>query len=196
MIFDILVEGVMDDAVARRLLTATGHELGSSFGRRGCNYIRQKINGFAQRARYGCPLLAMVDLMDFEFECPPSLSIALVPERPALLVLSVVVRELESWILADQDGIAEFLRVPRSLVPAAPETLPDPKRTLVNLARRSRRRSIREALVPVPGMSASIGPGYVVELQRFVTSSWQLADARNVSPSLDRCIRRLETMET
>lgn len=194
MIFDLLVEGPTDEAVGRKILSATGHSFGTCFGRRGCNFIQQKIAGYAQRARFGAPLLVMVDLMDFDHDCPPSLAHALLPDRPDLLLFSAVVRELESWLLADGDGIAEFLRVSRAIVPANPESLADPKQALVNLARRSRKRSVRDAFVPQPGMSASTGPGYVIEVQRFVDGSWDLVRARAASPSLDRCLSRLGTM--
>jgi len=194
MIFDLLVEGPTDEAVGRRLLAATGHLPGTCYGRRGCTFIQRSIAGYAQRARFGAPMLALVDLMDFEYECAPSLALALLPNRPDLLLLCVVVRELESWILADRDGIADFLGVSKALVPATPETLADPKRTLVNLARRSRKRLIREAMVPLPGMSASIGPGYVLEVQHFVDQHWNLNRARAASRSLNRCLERLQAL--
>ena len=195
MNFDALVEGPTDEAVARKLLAGTGHSFGTCYGRRGCTFIRDKIGGYSQRARFGAPLLAMVDFMDFGYECPPSLAGALVPSRPDLLVLSVVVRELESWILADRQGIAEFLNVSIALVPDNPESLPDPKQALINLARRCRKRAIRDALLPEAGISATVGPGYAVEIQRFVAQSWDLARARAASLSLDRCLKRLEAFQ-
>jgi hypothetical protein len=194
MNFDLLVEGPTDEALGRRLLAATGHTSGVCFGRRGCSFIQQKIQGYAQRPRYGSPLLAMVDFMDFEYDCPPSLAAGLLPNKPQLMILSVVVRELESWILADKQGIADFLHVSVALVPGNPETLPDPKQSLISLARRSRRSHIREAFVPEQGTSGVIGPGYVLELQKFVGHFWDFNNARTASPSLDRCLTRLQTI--
>jgi hypothetical protein len=195
MNFDLLVEGPTDEALGRRLLTATGHTSGICFGRRGCAFIQQSIQGYAQRARYGSPLFAMADFMDFEHNCAPSLATALIPDKPELMILSVVVRELESWILADRQGVADLLRVSVALVPHNPEMLPDPKRSLIDLARRSRRTHIREAFVPQPGTSASTGPGYALEVQRFVAGSWDFNRARELSPSLNRCLERLQAID-
>jgi hypothetical protein len=136
----------------------------------------------------------MVDLMDFEHECPPTLATALISDKPEMMILSVAVRELESWILADRQGIADLLRVSVALVPNYPETLPDPKRALIDLARRSRRAQVRETFVPPPGASASTGPGYALEIQKFVAGTWDFNRARAASPSLDRCLARLQEM--
>ncbi len=71
--------------------------------------------------------------------------------RPFLLW----VRHVEAWLLADRERISAFLGVGTVKVPRDPETLEDPTRTLVDLARQSRRRDIREDMVPRPGSGRS-----------------------------------------
>lgn len=51
----------------------------------------------------------------------------------------IAVREVEAWLLADAEQAAGFLAVPLARIPAEPETLPDPKATLIALAGRSRK---------------------------------------------------------
>jgi hypothetical protein len=102
-----------------------------------------------------------------------------------------VVREVESWLLADRRGIAAFLGVSEALVPREPEALLDPKETLVNLARRSRRSKIRELMLPPQGSSHPIGPGYSLALEEFARGRWDVAAAAERADSLRRCLVRL-----
>jgi hypothetical protein len=189
---DALVEGQTDEAVARRITRDVGHEFGFCFGKRGCTYIQSKVRGFSRRN--GPCLLALVDFMDFDFPCPSALVNSWLPDKSDRTLLRVVVRELESWFLADKRGLASFLHVSPVLIPNNPEELRDPKQFLINLARRSRKASIRRALVPAEGSSASVGPGYVAEIETFVANTWDLAAARTNSLSLNRCLLRLEEM--
>ena len=69
-------------------------------------------------------------------------------------VFPVAVREVEAWLLADRKHLAHFLHVPITQIPLAPEELENPKQTLVNLARKSRVRSIQKDMVPRPEVAA------------------------------------------
>ncbi|MEI2691052.1 MAG: hypothetical protein V9H69_15610 [Anaerolineae bacterium] len=195
MVIDILVEGPLDEAVARRLIRHTGHEAGTTFGKRGVSYLHQKIPGFNARARYGHPILLLVDFMDTNLDCPPAVPSTWLPDRDQRLLLRVVVNEIESWLLADHRGIAGFLGVSNTLVPTDPEHLADPKQTLVNLARRSRRRTV-QALIPASGITASVGRSYVDEMRTFVMDYWNVNDARQRASSLDRCVLRLKELSS
>ncbi len=190
MVIDILVEGPLDEAVARRLIHHTGHQAGTTFGKQGVSYLRQKVAGFNVRASYGNPMLMLVDFMDTGLDCPPAVLPAWLPNRSSKLLLRVVVNEIESWLLADHLGIGSLLGISGAVVPDDPERLADPKQTLVNLARRSRRKAA-QALVPQQGISAVVGPGYVSEMQAFVAQRWNIEAARRRAASLDRCLLRL-----
>ncbi|MBC7221197.1 hypothetical protein H5T55_07015 [Candidatus Bipolaricaulota bacterium] len=91
---------------------------------------------------------------------------------------------MEAWLLADRAGIARFLGVNESVVPAYPETLPDPKATIVDLARRSSERVIREDLVPDPRSGRREGRAYASRLASFARDHWQPGVAAGRSPSL------------
>ena len=103
----------------------------------------------------------------------------------------VAVRAIESWLLADREGLAHYLRIGRSIVPADPDNLLDPKGTVIELARRSRKRDIREDMSPRPGSGRRVGPAYTSRLIEFVEdrdNGWRPDVAVGASDSLRRCI--------
>lgn len=188
-----LVEGDMDEAAAYRLISATGHVPGTCYGKKGCGYIKQKIKGFNRSAR-GIYYLTLVDLMDTDLSCPPEVMEEWLTHPEPNMLFRVVVRELESWLLADRESIAEFLSVSLTRIPRNPEAIEDPKRELINIARHSRRPSVRRAIVPDAGSTAQVGRLYVSEMNIFINSHWNLAAARSHAPSLDKCMHRLESL--
>jgi len=119
---------------------------------------------------------------------------AWLPHREQGMLLRAVVRELESWLLSDRNGIADYLKIPMSMVPENPESMSDPKATLIHLARRSRSSKIRDGLVPAQGSSATVGREYTSGIIHFIRKSWNMNRARMKASSLDHCIRRLEDL--
>ena len=104
----------------------------------------------------------------------------------------IVVREIESWIMADRENIANFLNVSIEKIPLSPENEDDPKQKLVNIARGSRSSKIISELVPEQNSTAQVGKLYTSEIKRFISDSWDANSARTNSPSLDKCLKRLE----
>ena len=192
----LLVEGALDEAVARRLGMECGLEVEEqAYGKNGWTVVRSNVVRFND-ASPPAPFLAMVDFMDVvredkSLECPAAVVQTWTPERHPNMLLRVVVREIESWLLADRQGMAEFLFIPIREIPLAPEDEEDPKRALINLARRSRNREVREGLVPQLGSTAKEGRWYNAEMERFIRSKWSPAAARTAAPSLDKCMTRL-----
>ena len=187
------VEGTLDEVVLRKLAEDVGLSVGRVFGRNGKSHLKAIIDGYNRAARFS-PWIVLVDL-DNDFECAPSLRTEWLSAPAEHMCFRVAVREIESWLLADRGGIAAFLGVPRSRIPRTVDDLDDPKETLINLARGSRRRAIREDMVPRPGSGASVGPAYTSRMSEFVgkqgRGQWQPSSAVEVSPSLSRCIRAL-----
>jgi hypothetical protein len=192
-IINTLVEGDLDEAAALKLILTTKHEAGVCYGKRGCGYIKNKIKGFNQAAAT-LHCLTLVDLMDTDISCSVDLIDQWLPHRNDKMIFRVVVRELESWFIADDENLATFLGIDRTLVPLNPEELKDPKRELVKLASRSRIKQLRSALVPEAGSTAQVGKLYNSEMKRFINSYWDLEVARKTAPSLDRCLRALEAL--
>jgi hypothetical protein len=127
-------------------------------------------------------------------ECAPGLINQWLPhERSPQLTFRVAVHEIESWLLADRESFASFFSVNQALLPLSPDTLGDPKQTVLNLARRSRKRQIREAMLPIDEY-ARIGPGYNMEFCNFIQNYWDVERARQVSPSLDKAMAALKKL--
>lgn len=189
------VEGLVDEAVAKRLIIEAGGSPGPIYGKNGKPLLRNRIAGYNNAANHA-PWMVLVDL-DHEADCAPDLCSEWLPTPAPRLCFRVAVREIESWLLSDRERLARFLSVPLARIPNAPETIDDPKQEMVRLAAGSRSRQIREDMVPRPGSGRSIGPAYTSRLIEFVTTAqnrWRLGAAQANSDSLQRamvCLKRL-----
>lgn len=186
------VEGIVDEAVARKLIVFAGAIPGPVHGKQGKPFLRQRIAGYKAAAQHS-PWIVLVDL-DRDHDCAPPLRAAWLPQSPPHLCFRVAVRAVEAWLLADPERIADFLGVARGKVPTDPETLDDPKAAMVALARASRRREVREDMVPRDGSGRPVGPAYASRLIEFASSSWRPAVAAKRAESLRRaidCLKRL-----
>jgi hypothetical protein len=192
-VITLAVEGPVDVPVARRLLATVGLEAGPVYGKGGKTSLDQKLHGFNRAAAFS-PWLVLRDL-DHDEPCPGVLVARLLPRASARMCFRIAVRETEAWLLADRDQIAAYLSVPVSLVPGDPEQLDDPKQALVNLARKSRRRILREDLVPLEGSTAKIGPGYLARVSEYVGGPWRPEVAARTSQSLARCLAALQRLK-
>jgi len=100
--------------------------------------------------------------------------------------------------MTDRELLARFLAIDTSRVPHNPESVDHPKNMMVDLARHSRRREIREDMVPRPGSARAVGPSYTARLIEFVTgtkASWRPEVAARHSQSVNRslrCLRRIK----
>lgn len=187
----VAVEDELSGVVMRRLIASSGRDFAIDrlINTRGNSQLKAGMRKF-KSASHGLPHVILTDLD--RYTCPPALlehwrAVHLPPQ----LLFRIAVREVESWLLADREGIAEFLHVAVAKVPRNPEAELDPKRSLINLARRSRKRRLAEELVPSFGSSATIGPLYNTRLSEFVNSTWDIDRAKVLADSLSRTIGRL-----
>jgi hypothetical protein len=189
----LAVEGDLDEQVLRQLLRQSGKPFAPSvcYGRRGKDHLRQNVSRFNHAAQY-TPFIILTDL-DNE-DCPPGLVNRWLPQgRNTNLVLRIAVHEVEAWLMADREHLAEFLGIPIAKVPQQPDDCTDPKLLLVNLARHSRKRNIREDLAPMPESTSKVGKNYTGQLIRFAFSVWRVDGAsRRHSPSLDRAMNAVQ----
>ena len=91
---------------------------------------------------------------------------------PRRMVFSLAKREVDAWLLADP-GLSAYLSSAVQ-VPQDPQGLQDPKSALLNIARRSSSREIREAMVKPDGSLSRVGPGYNTTLADFVLRHWNM----------------------
>lgn len=186
------VEDLLSEAILREIIVQSGcsYKIGRCYMKHGKAYLKRTIEGFNNAAK-GTPFLVLTDL-DEDADCPPELirEWLSVPKHHNLL-FRIAVREVESWLLADRKGIAKYLNIKRELVPNNVDDIEDTKQYLINLARKSRTRLLREDIVPLPGSTAKQGRNYNGCLISFVNDHWDLNLAIQNSPSLQRTVKTL-----
>lgn len=113
--------------------------------------------------------------------------------------MRIAVRAIESWLLADQERLAEFLGISVQRLPSYPDQLNDPKATLLELVKHSPKKKLREDMLPLTDkLKGKIGPGYTGRILEFVEHSpkpWRPEVAAQHSDSLSRCIRALKNWQ-
>ncbi|MGH7812790.1 MAG: hypothetical protein ACREQI_02135 [Candidatus Binataceae bacterium] len=189
------VEGEVDAAVVERLAVHVGISVSAIYGKSGKSLVKKRIDNYNNAAQFR-PWLVLVDL-DNEFSCAPDLISDWLPNPASFMRFRVAVREVEAWLMADHERFASFLAVKPSVIPANPETLAEPKQVVVNLARYSRRRAIRDDMVPRPGSGRTVGPAYVsrlIEYIRDVKDGWRPNIAASGASSLAKCLRSLASL--
>lgn len=157
---------------------------------RGSGNLKRKIANFKNMALGGLPVLAITDLdgkdciIDFleDWKATPPIK---------GFHLRVAVNEIESWILADRDGMARWLGLPISFIPSQPDSILQPKEELLRIVSRCKNRILRNELLPKPNSSALIGVGYNRILSEFINEVWDLEEAVESSPSLKMAWKRL-----
>lgn len=189
IIFSAAVEGPSDEAVLRRVIEDLGATLGPVYGKTGKATLLKQLHSYNQAAQYQ-PWIVLVDL-DRDAECAPPARTQWLPAAATQMCFRIAVREIESWLLADRETLAAFLGVALSRVDANPEALDDPKATMVNLARRSRRRAIREDMVPRPESGRTEGPAYTSRLIEYAQGAWRPNIAAQHADSLRRLCERV-----
>lgn len=189
------VEGTSDDPVARRMLQAVGLTPGVVIVEEGKTILDPKLPNYNRAARH-MPWLIVRDLdHDDRRDCIPDLRLRLLGGAPSAgMCFRLAVREMETWLLADWKNFAKFFAVGRSAIATNVEGLHDPKQTLVNLCRKSKKRDIRKGMVPSPKSGRAVGPRYTSLVREFVADHWDLESARTNSQSLDRALRCLDRL--
>ena len=192
---NLAVEDPLSEAVLRKIVTVSGrnYHIAQSYGKTGYGYLKKNIRAFNQAARI-VPFLVLTDLD--QYECPAILiqDWLSVPKHPNLL-LRVAVKEVEAWLLADRHGFAKFAGVSDSTIPRDSEALNDPKRSLLRLMRKSRKRAIRDDILPKPDSTATQGRNYNGRLISFVNDFWDIRSARKRSASLNDIISRIKNFQ-
>ena len=194
MSVELVVEDELSEALLRKMISgcAPALQVGTVRITNGNGQIKKNLRAFNSLARIS-PVLVLTDQDDSE--CPPALIdewFEGLAKQPGLR-FRVATREVESWVMADRERFARFLGIQTNLVPAYPDQLRNPKKTLLDLAASANSRLLRKALLPT-GKTASIGPGYNDTLSEFVLSSWNPKRAEGNSESLARALAAIREM--
>lgn len=168
--------------------------IANRIGRKGNGYIQSRLKGFNEAASPGLKIFVLTD-RDKPANCPIELrQLWLRGPQSQYLVVRFAEMEIEAWILADPERIAAFLEVPAARVPDGVDQLADPKQSLVNLARSSRSRRVREDMCPAEGAKNLVGPAYNPRLEEFLRLHWRVEVAMANSPSLYKAAIRMQEL--
>ncbi len=186
----LAIEDELSEAISTKILKNFGIGIITVLSEGGNAYLRQKAPEL-NRSANGIDIFLLTDLNSSE-RCPVELINSWIkgPLNPRFL-LRVAIMEVESWLMADREGLAHFLAIPVNRIPTNTDDIPDPKEFLVSLARKSKKRKLRDELVPKQGARIPIGYGYNTRLIEFVREHWNIERAAAVSPSLQRTLDRL-----
>jgi hypothetical protein len=186
---NLATEDELSEVILLRVLADLNrYAVGTAYRRGGSGYLRRTIHGWNSAAK-GVPFIVLTDLD--AAECPARLvNEWLQTQAHPNLLFRIAVREVESWLLADPANLSEFLGV-KMVAPTITDAIADPKAAIIDLARKSRSRTIRDRIVPRKGSTAKHGPDYNGCLGWFVRKRWDIDTAKTNSPSLARTLDRL-----
>ena len=187
----VIVEGVTDIPVVTALMRAAGWA-DSEFSVTSANgkgAIDNNIRKYWKAARVH-PFVIFRDLDRDGEGCPVTLRAELVEHTPGEspdLLIRIVDQCIESWILADRQGVAEFCGVSpaRVKIPASHH-----KSYLLSMFREAK---LKDAVAHVDN-ELDFGPAYELHVQRFMTTAWNAGRAADDSPSLRRALQRLRAL--
>lgn len=185
-------EGDTDLPVVRKLAGDAGLPISVPIDCGGKSQLDAELFRYNQAAK-GSPWFILRDLDD-DAPCAGDFLHRREFRPTAWMCFRIAVRELEAWLLADTEGVAEFFKVSPSQIPLDPDREADPTQSLVNLVRRSRSSALRKAMIPKPGGHAAVGPLYEAKIIEFGELHWDLDRACQRSESLRRAREALRAL--
>ncbi|HBP4656368.1 TPA: hypothetical protein L5599_000836 [Pseudomonas aeruginosa] len=180
-------------SLATMMIVQLGGEVKHQSVERGFGPFVAKIRNMNTIAQNVMPVVMLAD--GDQGACVVAQRNEWMPLHPAgRFCLRLAVREAESWVLSDREGLSQFAEVSSATIPANPDGLPDPKRSLLNVMQRSRRRVLREEMLPGRASNALVGLGYNLHLKAFIETVWSAERAAQNSPSLLRALNRIAAL--
>ena len=190
----VVGEDALSCALGERLVEVglPGWQLaGPSINTKGVTKLVPALPRYVEQAEHVQPVLCVADT---DGKCTLDLLAEWLPRRKTdRFLLRLAVTEAESWLLADREGLAVALNVPVTKLPLHPDAEPDPKRLVLNLAKRSKNHRVREEVVSSSDPSKP-GSGYNLHLVAFVRSGWEASRAAASSVSLARALNQLQDL--
>jgi hypothetical protein len=193
IIIYIVTEDTLSTAILCKLIYESGrpYEIGSVMGQEGKTYIDKRLKDFNNTSK-SLPFFVLRDL-DSD-ECAPDIVRKLFPfPKHQNLLFRIAVREIETWLLADNKGFSSYLGISANRIQPQVERIKDPKEYLISLARTSRKSDIRNDIVPYKNSTAKQGRNYNNQLIYFVNNFWDMKKAMDNSDSLRRAFKAIQT---
>jgi hypothetical protein len=149
----LAVEDSLSEAVAKKILHQSDKNycVINCLGRKGFGYLKAKISAFNAASR-NIPFFVLTDQ---DHGCPPNKIDSWLNGKPhSNLIFRIAVMEIESWVMADHDAIAKFLSISAAHFPYKMDDIPDPKQFLLAKTKKSRKRRLKEDILPRAGSTA------------------------------------------
>ena len=189
------VEGDVDEAVVRCLIEHIQAKTRAVYGRNGKSHLQRRLSGYNQAARFS-PWIVLIN-KDRDAECA-SLRNLWLPDPSQYMCFRGRSHSEKHGSWPTGSALRGFLL---STSPEFQRTLKPyihPKPAMVEIAKHSRRREIREDMVPRAGSGRVVGPAYTARLIEFVIGAkigWRPEVAAECSESLKRCLRCLRRLK-
>lgn len=183
----IVVEDVLSEEVLRKILSESGRfSVSNCYRKDGSGYITKNINGFNNAAHHG----AYAILLDLDNNvCAPELiNRILTNPKSRGLFFRVVVREIESWVMAHREAFCRYFAIPKKKIPNDLDCINDPKQFLLRLIDCSKKRNLKREMVEERNNLFYQGSGYNLHLREFVRNVWDPSKAADSSTSLKKAI--------
>lgn len=188
----IVAEGKLEIPVAKKLINFCGHSSGTEYSLRGAENVRRKAIKYASLASTNTAVLVLTDFMDSRCNCIiEALNIylgSITENTTTNFILRFAVNELESWLLADHINFSRLIGVPKRNLPPEPDKIADPKKYIANLVYRLGMIRDKQDLITVRGRQGRL---YIDIMTDFIENKWNISRAKERSPSLSRCLKRL-----
>lgn len=160
----------------------------------GCGDLKKKIDPFIRLSfnlNFATLILTDLDLVkDVESLMEMWLGDKNYTDR---FIFIVAVKEIESWLLADNESLSKWSNIPKNKILLNPDEIGDIKQHLLNLIAKHGRKELKRDLLPSTRCSTSkVGIGYNSQLIHFVESYWNPEVARSRSSSLENALNILE----
>lgn len=192
----VVVEGNTDEPIVRALMTATGwvSKEYTIFCAKGKGNIVRKIAKHAEAARQ----IPRILFLDSDNKCPVDMRKDLEKELthiPADFILRIVCTCIESWVLADREGLARFCGVGIAAIPASQKLAPihNHKNELLKVLRKSKSPKGRE-MTQGSGNDLQFSDDYTHYLADLMTNYWDAERAAQNNDSLRRAIAQLKDL--
>jgi len=192
----LATEDELSEAIGMRVLkdfcVSSMHDI-QRLRKDGNGYLYSKMKNWREIATNQESIILILTDLD-RLECPVTLLKewgACKNPLPANLLLRIAVREVESWVLADHEGVRKLIG-PKGALPPKPDNLPEPRQHFLDLVRKFAPRPIKQGLLPAKGVIASKGLEYNHILKEWIGSDWNPQRGAMRSSSLRRALAALK----
>lgn len=188
----IVAEGKLEIPVAKKIIRFCGHSCGTPYYLRGAGNVRNDAITYATLASEDAAVLVLTDFMDSKCNCFIEARNLYTGNSNGNIsphfLLRFAVNELESWLLADHTSFSRLIGVNQRSMPLDPDKIADPKKYIANLVYNLSGMRYKSDLITRRGRQGRL---YIDKMTEFVENKWNISRAKERSPSLARCLKRL-----